>query len=124
MAARRAPVKSGISVAAPAPSLARLFNAGLARRRGLGRRLSLEMGVMHHVADLDVVGGITFLPAQSLRRQVLGMHPPAALGLLGLELDDGHALAVLGPKSLVRDVARHLGYDFAHALDQRHVLVL
>ena len=34
------------------------------------------------------------------------MHAPGALAFLVLELDDGDALAVVGPEALVRDVAR------------------
>ena len=41
------------------------------------------------------------------------MHPPGALALLVLELDDGDALAVVGPEALVRDVARHGAGDLA-----------
>ena len=52
------------------------------------------------------------------------MHPPGALALLVLELDDGDALAVLGPEALVRDVARDGAGDLLHALDQRDVFVL
>jgi hypothetical protein len=40
-----------------------------------------------------------------------------------LELDDGHALAVIGEKALVRNLARHGLGELVHALDQRDVFV-
>src|SRR5690348_2744208 len=58
----------------------------------------LEMMVVHHLGDLDVVHLVELGPAELLRHEVLGVLPPRGLALLMLELDDGAALAVVGPE--------------------------
>ena len=63
------------------------------------------MVVENHVGNLDVVHFVVLQAALFLRLDMLRMRAPGALAFLMLELDDGDALAVLGPEPLVRDVA-------------------
>src|SRR6266852_2544483 len=77
----------------------------------------LEQDLANPQAIILLIGFAPF----ALFNPVLGMHPPAAHRLLGLEFDDGDALAVLGEESLVRNVARHGGGKLGHAVDALHV---
>src|SRR3954463_15055346 len=89
-----------------------------------GGLFTLEMAVVVHLGDLDVVHLVIFDPTELLRLKVLGMHPPGLLALLVLKLDDGDALAVVGPEALVRDVSRYAPGDLLHAVNHRRILVL
>src|ERR1700690_470631 len=59
----------------------------------------------------------------ALRDPVFRVHAPNALRLLRLEFDDGDALAVLGEKPFVRNVAGHGRREFDHAIDERYVFL-
>src|SRR4029079_5644019 len=49
---------------------------------------------------------------------------PETLTFLGFKLDDGAALAILGPETLVRDVTGCCSGQFGHAFNQGNILVL
>src|SRR5580693_2567679 len=70
-----------------------------------------------------MIRGVVLLPGQLLRGDVLGVGPPGVHAFLVLELDDGDALAVIGKKAFVRDVARHGAGEFLHLIDQGDVFV-
>src|SRR5215472_2433952 len=92
-------------------------------RRRRGFLLVPVLRFARKLADLEVVLGVIDLARLALRGAMLRMHAPGAHPLLGFELHDGDALAVVGEEALVRDVARHRGGKLVHALRQRHVFL-
>src|SRR5262249_31364022 len=72
-------------------------------------------------ADLESVIAEEARDAVPLCLGVLGMDAPLAQRFFGFEFDDRHALAILGDKALVRNVARNGLRQFADA--RRHRLV-
>src|SRR6185312_6954825 len=54
---------------------------------------------------------------------MFGMHAPGTHPVFRFEFHDRDPLAVVGKKTLVRDVARHLFGQFIHALGQSEIFL-
>jgi len=76
-----------------------------------------------NLTNLNAVGGVVNIARLALGIAMFGVHAPGALGFLGFEFDNRTAFAVLCEETLVRDVSRHRGCKFDHAVDQCDVIL-
>jgi hypothetical protein len=81
-----------------APPAGRRLDAPVGWRSEALERARREARPAHQIADLDLIVAEHVCARPLLHRFVLGMLAPGAQLLVRLELDDGRALPVLGPR--------------------------